>query len=213
MSFASLARVSALLVAFAFAVGCSQEEVGDTKVRNPDAVASGGDDAKGSSPAGSTAGSTNTNGDVAKPVTAATPPATTTTPPVTAKPASKPAIPCANDVESVTQSYSVALQRKPDEGGLQNWVGIIQQGETRLGVLKRILQSTEFTTSRAQLTNEEFVVSLYRSFFDRDPDAAGLAGWVGNLNNGGDRSAVAIGFADSEEFKSPSSNRAVACYF
>jgi len=210
MNFASLARVSALLLLTAFAAGCAAEEVSGTRVRSGD-IANADDDSD-PTPSDGPASANGSGTDIAKPVTPATPPATEATPAV--KPAAeKPAIACVTDVDSVTQSYFVALQRKPDEGGLQNWVNVIQQGETRLGVLKRILQSAEFIASREQLGNQEFVESLYRSFFDRDPDAAGLASWVGNLDNGGSRSTVAIAFADSEEFKSPASNRAVACYF
>jgi len=210
MRFASLARISALLVAAAFAAGCAQDEATGSKIRNAGAVDSTDDGASGSDPSETGGSTNNTNDNVAKPVTPANAPATTTP---AAKPIEKAAIACGTDIDSVTQSYAIALQRKPDDGGLQNWVGIIQQGETRLGVLKRILQSTEFNTAFEQLTNAEFVTSLYRSFFDRDPDAAGLAGWVGNLDGGGSRSGIAIAFADSEEFKSPNSNRAVACYF
>lgn len=212
MSFASLARVAAPLILAAFAAGCAAEEVSGTKVRNGNVSNPDGDSAD-PSPNDGPGSSDRPNSDIAKPVTPATPPAAQSTAPAVKPAAEKPPIACATDVDSVTRSYFVALQRTPDEGGLQTWVGAIQQGETRLGVLKRILQSTEFLASREQLTNSEYVVSLYRSFFDREPDAGGFATWVGNLDSGGTRPDVAIAFADSEEFKSPASNRATACYF
>lgn len=209
MSFASLARVSTFLVLGAFAVGCTQEDVAPTKVKVPTVVDS--EDNDQAEETSTTTGSAN-KGDVAKPVTPATTPATTT--PAQAKPAAKPPIVCNSDVDSVTQSYFIALQRKPDEGGLQNYVGQIEQNRlTRLGVLKVILQSPEFIESRAQLGDSEYITSLYRSFFDRDPEPTGLAAWLDNLANGTSRSAAAVAFANSPEFKSNATERAIGCYF
>jgi uncharacterized delta-60 repeat protein len=47
--------------------------------------------------------------------------------------------------------------------------------------------------------NEAFVKGLYQSTLLRAPDAAGLAGWVSQLNSGTSRSTVANGFVNSTE--------------
>ncbi len=200
MAHGIVARVSAVLVLAAFAAGCSAE---GESIRRPREAASESDD---------------TARDRESTLKPADPAATTAAPaqpaaPTTPAPPAKPAISCLTDSDSVTASYWIALLRKPDEGGLATWLGEIQNGETRLGVLRRIIQSEEFTTGKANLTNEEFVVQLYRSFFDRVADEAGMAGWVAQLTNGGSRTAVALAFADSEEFKDPKTNPAVGCYF
>jgi hypothetical protein len=45
-----------------------------------------------------------------------------------------------------------------------------------------------------------FVTDLYRTFFDRDPDAGGLAYWTGELSQGLPRDAALASFASSPEF-------------
>lgn len=201
--------LSALVVLGSLASGCAAEDTSGTKLKNGNGIVVGDSD-DGADPSPSDAPAATGNGGVAPIVTPSTPPP----PSAPAKPAAppKPAIVCNDDTDSVKASYFIALQRDPDPGGLVHWVGVLQGGETRLGVLKQILQSPEFIASREQLSNEDFVTSLYRSFFDRAPDPVGFAGWVDALAGGASRSGVAIAFADSEEFRSPA-NRAVACYF
>ncbi|MBX3227681.1 MAG: DUF4214 domain-containing protein [Labilithrix sp.] len=205
-------RFGWLVFVAVFAAGCAVEDPSGTKVRGNGAVQNDDDDPSDPTPTDQPA---NGNDGVAPVITPSTPAQTQTQTPgnTPASPAKKPAIACLTDTDSVKASYFIALQRDPDPGGLQHWVGIIQAGESRLGVLKQILQSPEFIASREQLTNEDYVTSLYRSFFDREPDAAGFALWLDSLNKGGSRSGIALAFADSAEFKDPGSNRAAACYF
>lgn len=186
-----------------FAVGCATEDA--PAPLRPSAGAHEGDrDRSGET---TTPGAADENSGVAKPVTPndGTP---ATKPDVQAKP-----IACDTDEDSVSQSYRVALQRDPDPGGLQHWVAAIQSGATRLGVLNAILASEEFASVHANLTDDEFLSSLYRSFFNRDPDAIGREDWLAALAGGQSRATVAQAFANSDEFKSPNSNRATACYF
>jgi hypothetical protein len=203
-----------------FAVGCANEDTGGSKVLRPSTGAPEHSDDKSETSGTKTTGSTATTGNAAKPLTPDAP-VTTTTPTTSTTPttpATKPVveakpIACSTDTDSVTESYRLALQRDPDPGGLQNWVGAIQNGDTRLGVLQKMLQSEEFVSVNANLTDEEFLSFLYHSFFNRDPDAGGLQSWLGALQGGQSRSSVAQAFTNSDEFKDPSSNRAAACYF
>ncbi len=48
-------------------------------------------------------------------------------------------------------------------------------------------------------SNNNYVTALYRDLLNRTPDAAGFAGWVGLLNNGGSRTFVASSFEQSPE--------------
>ena len=50
------------------------------------------------------------------------------------------------------------------------------------------------------LSNEEFVVYMYKVFFDREADEAGFNLWFGVLNNGGSYEEVFNGFTGSPEF-------------
>lgn len=49
-------------------------------------------------------------------------------------------------------------------------------------------------------SNTFFVTQLYHDLLNREPDAAGLASWVGQLNGGLARTSVAMGFFNSTEF-------------
>ena len=50
------------------------------------------------------------------------------------------------------------------------------------------------------MSEEEYMRILYKAFFNRDPDAAGLAGWLELLNRGTSRDEVLNGFIYSREF-------------
>ena len=49
------------------------------------------------------------------------------------------------------------------------------------------------------LDNRGFVTGLYRNALDREPDRAGLDGWVDLLDGGVARSDVVLGFSESAE--------------
>ena len=51
-----------------------------------------------------------------------------------------------------------------------------------------------------KLSVEDFVETLYKTFFGRESEASGKSYWVGVLKNGGDRTAVIKGFIDSKEW-------------
>lgn len=124
-----------------------------------------------------------------------------------------PPIACATNVDSVTTSYNIALLRAPDSAGLSFWVLEIQAGKERIGVLRDLVHSEEFVTARAGLDDTRFIRSLYAGVLAREPDPDGLNFWLGELESGMTRSAVAQSFIDSDEFKDPTLNRAFACYF
>ena len=51
------------------------------------------------------------------------------------------------------------------------------------------------------LTNEEFVMRLYRTFMDREADQGGFMYWLGKFGEGATREDVFYGFANSPEFR------------
>lgn len=104
------------------------------------------------------------------------------------------------DIEAfVTRFYNSCLDRDPDLPGLENWVGHLQSGElSGADVAERFIFSEEFLAKN--LSNEEFLNIMYRSFFGRNPDAEGYAGWLGQLNGGMSRKSVLSRFVNSTEF-------------
>ena len=100
----------------------------------------------------------------------------------------------------VTRLYGVCLERIPDAAGLADWTARLwNHTATGTGVAYGFVFSPEFSAAAAD--NTVFVTRLYRAVLGREPDAAGLADWAGQLNAGtADRARVFAGFAGSTEF-------------
>ena len=100
----------------------------------------------------------------------------------------------------ISRLYTKALGRSYDIAGLNGWCGKILSGTWRpIDVATSgFFHSQEFYNRN--LNNSEFVKVLYRTFLDREAEAAGLKGWVGKLNKGTSRDSIISGFANSQEF-------------
>ncbi len=98
-----------------------------------------------------------------------------------------------------TRLYSVALSRTPDEAGLSYWTERLANRQvTGTQAAYGFFFSNEFIN--ANLSNDEYVTRLYRTFLGREPDAQGYAYWSGRLASGTSRRDVFYGFANSVEF-------------
>ena len=104
------------------------------------------------------------------------------------------------DVEAfVTRFYQQCLGREPDAPGLEGWVNALIAGSlSGADVANGFIFSQEFINRNT--TNEDFVTTLYRAFFDREPDDAGYLGWLNYLYDGNSRSETLDGFVSSQEF-------------
>jgi LCP family protein required for cell wall assembly len=99
----------------------------------------------------------------------------------------------------VSRFYVQCLNRQPDQAGLEEWVGRLLNGsKTGADVAHGFVFSEEFTSSNHG--NEAFLTILYRSFFNREPDADGYNTWIGRMNGGMSREKVLDGFLKSQEF-------------
>ena len=99
----------------------------------------------------------------------------------------------------VERLYTIALGRSSDPAGQQSWVNTITSGQnTGADVARGFLYSDEFLNKN--MTNEDFVRTLYRTFFDREADQGGLAAWVGVLDGGESKQNVIEGFINSTEW-------------
>ena len=100
--------------------------------------------------------------------------------------------------------YNAAFNRFPDSDGLKYWIEKNGSGEnTERQVAESFLASNEFKEKYGEdLSNEQYVKTLYQNILDREPDAEGYNYWIGQLNNGiEDRSELLLGFAESTENK------------
>ncbi len=98
----------------------------------------------------------------------------------------------------VTRVYERVLDRSPDPAGLAYWSEGIIDRLTVAELTLQVLSSEEFFL-RNGASNSGYVTGLYAKTLDRVPDRAGLDYWVGRLDDGAGRLAVARQFTRSAE--------------
>lgn len=95
--------------------------------------------------------------------------------------------------------YTKALNRSFDVGGLNDWTGkLLNKEQSPESVAHGFVFSNEFTNRN--LSNEEFVDTMYALCFDRAADSAGKNDWLQRMSQGASREDVFNGFAKSAEF-------------
>lgn len=100
----------------------------------------------------------------------------------------------------VNRLYKEALGRNGEEAGINNWCyQILTQGQSPISVAEDFIHSQEFQNK--ELSDEEYIKVLYRTFLGREYDQAGLDNWCEQLRQGAARDDVLHGFAYSPEFR------------
>jgi len=101
----------------------------------------------------------------------------------------------------IERLYTVALNRESERDGKSYWVWEIKTGNKTGGDCARffLLEAPEFMNRG--LSVDDFVETLYKTFFDRASDAAGKKGWVDAINSGAmSRADVVNNFIESTEW-------------
>lgn len=120
-----------------------------------------------------------------------------------------------SDGEFITRLYLTFMNRNPDQGGYDYWLGQIAAGKTRKFVFDGFVNSTEWANICAsygiisgggavasQYVNE-FVERMYTKALGRSSDPNGSSFWANQIITGSQTgSEVAFGFFFSGEFKS-----------
>ncbi|UWR22119.1 DUF4214 domain-containing protein [Sulfitobacter sp. S190] len=102
----------------------------------------------------------------------------------------------------VFRLYQATLDRAPDVDGMFNWSERLGSGTEYLDAVNGFVDSREFKNRFGdELDNTDFVKLMYQNVLKRSADEPGLAGWVGDLEDGAPRTAVVRGFAQSNEFR------------
>ena len=116
-----------------------------------------------------------------------------------------------NVTDFVKRFYSVVLERPQEEidadvEGIGYWVNRLITGvDDGANVAYGFVYSPEFQNKK--VSDEEYVLILYHSFFGRDPfdpnnyDEDGYNYWLNKLKSGTDRMDVLAGFTSSAEFQ------------
>ena len=96
--------------------------------------------------------------------------------------------------------YEKCMDRKPDREGLNYWVSALaNQTYTGVSLANSFINSPEFINKG--LSDEEYIVIMYRVFFDREADAAGKEYWMNELSLGRSKENIGFGFIYSDEFR------------
>jgi hypothetical protein len=106
----------------------------------------------------------------------------------------------------ITHYYQAILRRAPDAGGKAFWEGEAARmqslgasvNEAFYAMAVAFFSSSEYASLGRDDTG--FVTDLYNTFFNRAPDAGGLAYWSGQLASGLPRDALLLSFMFSPEF-------------
>lgn len=99
----------------------------------------------------------------------------------------------------VTRFYQTILNREPDSGGLTNWTNeLLSKTKAGADIAKGFIFSPEFTLRNVD--NSTYLITLYKAFFNREPDVGGFNDWIGKLDRGYSRESILNGFLYSQEF-------------
>ena len=102
----------------------------------------------------------------------------------------------------VARLYEAALDRLPDQGGLNFWIDAVQDGRALAELARGFLDSAEFQSRFGDVSsNGAFVDQLYLNVLGRAGEAGGRQFWVDSLNSGASRSDVLVAFSESAENK------------
>lgn len=101
--------------------------------------------------------------------------------------------------EYVGRLYDKALDRHPDDAGMNWWcTNIKNHTMTPVAAAESFILSPEFESKG--LNNEEYIKVLYRTFMGREYDQDGLNYWLGRINSGESRRSILRSFAGCPEF-------------
>ncbi|MGZ5199621.1 MAG: DUF4214 domain-containing protein [Telluria sp.] len=99
----------------------------------------------------------------------------------------------------VYRMYQAAFDRTPDAGGYAYWLNAMDHGYSLNQISSLILQNKEAVDLyMSNPTDDYFVTQLYHHVLHRDPDAAGLSWWLGNVHSAS-RAEVMAMFSESPE--------------
>ena len=104
-----------------------------------------------------------------------------------------------NNTRFVQRLYKTALDRRSDDQGLDYWCKKLNDKTiTYEKCAESFVNSKEFINKN--LSDEEYIKTLYRMFLDREADETGMKEWLGKLDKGLTRNDLLLYFSYSPEF-------------
>ncbi len=102
-------------------------------------------------------------------------------------------------IENIALIYEAALNRQPDESGLNYWIDVAMQGQDTIDISRFFIQSDEFISSFGAPSNEAFIDRMYLNVLGRNADAEGKSYWLDQMATGLTQAEVLNYFAVSQE--------------
>jgi hypothetical protein len=104
------------------------------------------------------------------------------------------------DKGPIWRLYRAAFKRLPDANGQAYWESMLLTVGLPV-IAQAFMASQEWIDTYGATTDAQFVTLLYRNVLNREPDAGGLAYWVGLLASDPRRENILINFSESAENK------------
>lgn len=107
-----------------------------------------------------------------------------------------------DDVTGVVyRLYNAAFTRLPDAKGLENWINGNKSGSQTYGsTALEFSKSQEFKNRYgSDVSDTQYITTLYNNVLGRSPDTAGLANYQSLLAGGKDRGSLLLDFSESPE--------------
>ncbi len=102
--------------------------------------------------------------------------------------------------------YEAALDRTPDQAGLNYFVGNIREGQTLTQIARSFYDSDEFRDGfpenedgTPKFDNETYINQLYLNVLNREADQDGYDYWLDRLADGMLQEEILVSFAESQE--------------
>jgi len=100
----------------------------------------------------------------------------------------------------IERLYKIAMNRESDPEGKAFWIKeVSENGKTGADCARYFLLTAPEFMARNQ-KDDEFVETLYQTFFDRASDEAGMKFWLESMKKGTSRKDVVNGFIESTEW-------------
>jgi hypothetical protein len=100
--------------------------------------------------------------------------------------------------ETVVKLYLAGFNRVPEKSGFEYWSSLLDSGQSPPQILKTVFSLPVVTAIYPEtLSDTEFLTAIYNNVFGKQPDASGLAYWLGLLGDGRDRSSLVLTMIDA----------------
>jgi Domain of unknown function (DUF4214)/RTX calcium-binding nonapeptide repeat (4 copies) len=112
----------------------------------------------------------------------------------------------------VVRLYKAGLDRVPDQGGLDHWIGSLRAGVSLSQVASGFADGPEFTArfGGPALSHAAYVDRLYQNVLGRAGEEGGRDYWITQLQAGLSRAEILVGFSESAENRANTAGLAAA---